>query len=67
MGRRASAAWAEVWMSVMPSGCRTAAVVTMIAKATTFENVMPTMVSTSIRCSARGPWSGACIRSRRRG
>ena len=48
-GRRASAAYAEAWISVMPRPCRTAAAVTMMASATRFANVMPTSVSTLIR------------------
>ena len=42
MGRSASAACDEVWMSVTPWACRVAAVVSMMNSATRFESAMPT-------------------------
>jgi hypothetical protein len=51
MGRRASAAWAVVAMSRTPAACRVTAVVSMMKKATRFENAMPTKVSQRIRSS----------------
>jgi len=45
MGRKASAAWAEVRMSVTLLACSVAAAVIMIARAMKFENPIPTKVS----------------------
>jgi len=42
IGRRASAAWDEVLMSVTPWACRVAAVVRMMNSATALEKPMPT-------------------------
>ena len=54
MGRNASAACAEVAMSVMPRACSVAAVAKTIASDTSELNAMPTIVSIRIRASS-GP------------
>ena len=57
IGRSASAAWAEVWMSVTPCACSVAAVVSMMNSAMMFEAPMPTRVSSRMRAI----WRGACV------
>ena len=49
LGRKASAACAEVWMSVWPASCSVAAAVMMIDSAIKFENAMPIIVSARMR------------------
>ena len=56
IGRSASAAWAEVWMSVTPLACSVAAVAKMMKMATTFETPIPTTVSVRMRANC-GPAS----------
>src|SRR6478672_4259574 len=58
IGFKASAAWLEVWISVVPVAWRVAAVVNIIARATRLENAIPVYVSTLIRSIASGPCSG---------
>src|SRR5712671_1443418 len=41
IGRSASAAWAEVWISVIPCACNVAAVVMMMNRLIRLENPMP--------------------------
>ena len=55
MGRNASAACEEVWMSVMPVAFKVAAVAKMMKIATTLDIVMPTTVSVRMRatCASR--------------
>jgi hypothetical protein len=57
-GRSASAACAEVSISVMPPGCSVDAAVRIIAKPTMFEAAIPAIVSKLIRSRAAGPWAG---------
>jgi hypothetical protein len=59
-GRSASAACAEVWMSVTPTACSVAAVLRMMKKAIRFENVIPTIVSTLMRRRWRRRSLGEC-------
>ncbi len=66
-GRSASAACAELWISVAPLACSVAAVVTMMARPTSTATPMPTAVSSSMRFSAAGACSGAFNKGFRRG
>ena len=52
MGRSASAAWPEVWMSVTPWALSVAAVARMMKSAIRLEKPMPTIVSRRIRASS---------------
>ena len=61
-GRSALAAWAEVWMSVVPLAFRVAAVPMMIKSATRLETPMPTMVSVQIRANSAPASRGAMQR-----
>lgn len=54
IGFNASAAWAELWMSVLPCACKVAAVVMMIESAIRFENAIPISVSRRIRRNSSG-------------
>ena len=49
IGRSASAACAEVWISVMPCACSVVAVVMMMNRLMTLEYPMPTQVSSRMR------------------
>ncbi len=49
IGRSASAAWRVVWMSTTPCWLSVIAVASMTQKAITFENTMPTVVSSLMR------------------
>ena len=61
IGRSASAACDEVWMSVTPCAFSVAAVVSMMNSAMMFEKPMPTIVSSCMRAICRGACSGASI------
>lgn len=61
IGRKASAAWDDVWISVTPWAFKVAAVVIIMKSAMILEIPMPTSVSSCMRASCRGACSGALI------
>ena len=60
MGRNASAAWEDVWISVTPAAFNVAAVAKMMNKAMRFETPIPKNVSMRMRESSAPASRGLC-------